>query len=858
MPGALLNCPVRGALNVPERAADGLTFTEEKRRIDCIDLLRRKGYPLSHIKVETTLWRFGSQGRNSFRTDIAVLDQPVDSLPSDLKELSPHIVLVAEIKRDNAKAGATVETQVYPALNFLPKIDVLGIYWDDIERRLFFREQVDGELVVRETALADLPQWGQAFQHRPLLSADLQTTQLRQLFERIENRLHAEVQSKSIRFEIMLQLLLVKLYDEYVHPPASNEQMDIQDFTNSPLGDQAVKSHLEGILDRALLFYQPYLPGAVPNTFGCSGSALRSLSALLAPVRFLNTRRDIVQDFYMYFASEVYKWDLGQYFTPTEVVDFIVGLANPRAGEHVKDPACGSGDFLISAFQYAERQNGADLRDSVWGADSSAEAVRVAILDMVLNGDGKSQIRSEDSLLRVSDYTNRFSVVLCNPPFGTRINETRPDVLRQFDLGHVWKATEEGNWERTNDVSKRQQVGLLFAELCIRQAAPGGRVGIILPNGYLGNRSPGYVSPGYVAFREWLIRHARIVAITAFPRFTFKKSGADVSASAVLLEKRLTPLAHARDAESHPFYAGIVESVGWQVGDKRSKRVFKRDPETGAFLTDENNEQIPDADFDRVAAEVRSQRMVSIFPWLTSTLPPDTQLGWSVDFADVTAREDLSLDPKRWSERYHAARTDVESADHFRLGDVVDVIGEAGAPDDPSGFYDYVELQDASDGLVTPKRLRGWELPDRARHTTKGGDIFVGGVWGSVSKWFVAGGDCSALMVSNGFIRLRPKPEYAEYLVDIVAGLVSETYLIQARALCTGSDGLAELASSDFGEILLPKVSDPAARHALQEIVDTLLIGRATVGSVVMGLKSAGQVHPEPTNTRKGGHVVQV
>ena len=256
---------------------------------------------------------------------------------------------------------------MYPALNFLPKIDVLGIYWDDVERRLFFREQVGGELVVRETALVNLPGWGQTFRQSPLLSTDLETTQLRQLFERIENRLHAEVSSKSLRFEIMLQLLLVKLYDEYVHPPASNDQMDIQDFTNSPLSDQAVKSHLESILDRALRFYQPYLPGTVQHTLGCAGSVLRSLSALLAPVRLLNTRRDVVQDFYMYFASEVYKWDLGQYFTPTEVVDFIVELANPRAGEHVKDPACGSGDFLISAFQHATRQNGADLRGQCLG-----------------------------------------------------------------------------------------------------------------------------------------------------------------------------------------------------------------------------------------------------------------------------------------------------------------------------------------------------------------------------------------------------------------------------------------------------------------------------------------------------------
>ena len=280
--------------------------------------------------------------------------------------------------------------------------------------------------------------------------------------------------------------------------------------------------------------------------------------------------------------------------------------------------------------------------------------------------------------------------------------------------------------------------------------------------------------------------------------------------------KRSTPLAHARDAESHPFYAGIVESVGWQVGDKRAKRVFKRDLETGAFLTDKNNDMVTDADFDRVVAEVRSQRMVSIFPWLSSNPPPDFQDGWSVDFAAVTARGDLSLDPKRWSERYHAARAAVESVDHFRLGDVLSVIDEAGTPDNSSGVYDYVELQDASDGLVTPNRLRGWELPDRARHEARVGDIFAGGIWGSVSKWFIAGGDCSALVVSNGFIRLRPKPEYETYLVDIVAGLVSENYLIQARAICTGSDGLAELSGSDLEEILLPKVTDPVARQALQ------------------------------------------
>ena len=852
MPGALLHCPVRGTLTVPERAADGLTFIEEKRRIDCINLLLSKGYPQSHIRVETTLLRFGSQGRNSFRTDVAVLDAPVSNVPDDLETLLPHIVLMAEIKRDNASAVEARPTQVYPALSFLPSVDALGIYWDDVEQRMFYRELSEGLLAVREAPIVALPQWGQAFQRRRLRSLDLTTTNLRRLFERIEDRLHSEISSKARRFEIMQQLLLVKLYDEYVHPPAGNDEMDIQDFTESPVGDQDLKGILEAVLVRALSFYQPYLPSTVPDGIRCSGAALRSLSALLAPVRILGTRREVVQDFYMYFASAVYKWDLGQYFTPTEVVDFIVEMTNPHTGEHIKDPACGSGDFLISAFQFAERQNGANLKDSVWGADNSAEAVQVAILNMVLNGDGKSQIREEDSLLHVSAYANRFGVVLCNPPFGVRITETRNEVLRQFDVGHEWRPDANGSLQRTDRVLKKQEVGLLFAELCVRQAAPGGRIGIILPNGYLGNRRT-----KYTGFREWLIRHTRVAAIVAFPRFTFKKSGADVSASAVFLEKRPVALSDARDAETHPFYTGIVESVGWSVSDKRAVKLFRRDAETGAYLTDDRNEQIPDSDFGRVLDEVRSQRMLSVFPWLDLGGTLSGSSAWSVDFREVVNRADLSLDPKRWSQRYHDTREAVVGVDHFALGDVLDVIPENSVPSDPARMFDYIELQDAADGIVTPNRIRGWELPTRARHRAEPGDIFVGGIWGSVSKWFIAGGDCSNTVVSNGFKRLRIRPEHADRLVDIISGLVSETYLIQARALCTGSDGLAELSEKDIPEIVLPTIIDTGARTAIQRVADAMLGGRGTVASLVMGLQEDGRIHPAPSDARES-HWVQV
>lgn len=74
---SLLHCPIRGDLRVSQRAADNLTFTEEKHRIDAIRYLLQRKYPMQNFGIETTLFRLGNGGRNAFRTDFAVYDQPL-------------------------------------------------------------------------------------------------------------------------------------------------------------------------------------------------------------------------------------------------------------------------------------------------------------------------------------------------------------------------------------------------------------------------------------------------------------------------------------------------------------------------------------------------------------------------------------------------------------------------------------------------------------------------------------------------------------------------------------------------------------------------------------------------------------
>lgn len=835
MPSVLLHCPIRGTLKVSERAADGLTFTEEKRRIDCLRLLLAKGYPASHIKIETELLRFGSQGRNSFRTDIAVFDKPISQVPSHLYGSELPIRLISEIKRDHKDAAIAKATQVRPALDFLGNTDIMGIYWDDIEQRLFYRTTEGTRLKIHETNVAVLPRWGQPLGIPRLKLKDLRSTDLLGLFERIENQLHSQIHDQNLRFEIVLQLLLTKLHDEKIHQTPEQE-MTIQDFGDSRLSDSEILSIFNKLLASSVDFYRKHLPNEVPKKFKVTGAMLREISTLLSPVRILGSKRDVIQEFYMYFARGVYKWDLAQYFTPTEVVDFVVRLVNPRAGDQVKDPACGSGDFLISSFHHAQQFN-EDLTRDVWGADHSQNAVQVCVLNMVLNGDGKSNIKHEDSLATAEEYFDDFPVMLCNPPFGIKIKERRFEILSKFDLGHEW-TLEDNEWKRKDSVVSSQEVGLLFAELCVRQATAGGRIGIILPNGYLGNRSS-----RYVAFREWILRHTKLVAVIAFPRFTFKKSGADVSASVVILEKRETPLAKSKDSEGHPFYATILESVGWSVSDKKAERIFQREPESGAILTNLENEPLVDADFQRALNDLWGSAVAKSFPWMIKGIDATNyQNGWSIPIQHVLSRSDRSFDPKRWCERVALVRESISSTPHFSLSEVIDVIPQGKFKKENSRVYDYIEIADAMDGIVKPTPLRGWQLPDRAKHEATRGDIFVGSIWGSVGKWFVAGGDCSSVVVSNGFLRLRLKEGKKDYLPDIVAGLNTEAYRIQARAFCTGSDGLAELSELDLQEILLPRLVNVKARETMEQQTQSLLAGRSTVSSVVHGLIEAGSI----------------
>lgn len=182
-------------------------------------------------------------------------------------------------------------------------------------------------------------------------------------------------------------------------------------------------------------------------------------------------------------ASEV-KSGAGQYFTPRPVIEAIVECVAPRIGETVCDPACGTGGFLLSAYdhmkgQSQDRDKIKKLREATFtGVDIVDEVVRLAAMNLYLHGVGNhsSPVRQGDAL--AGDPGKRFDVVLTNPPFGKKSSYT---VVGED--GQV--TTERENYEREDFKFTTSNKQFNFLQHIMTIMEVNGRAGVVLPDNVL-------------------------------------------------------------------------------------------------------------------------------------------------------------------------------------------------------------------------------------------------------------------------------------------------------------------------------------------------------------------------------------
>lgn len=849
-PNPQLHCPIRGALKAKLKAKDGLTFTEEKRRIECINLLLQKGYPKDRIEAETVVLRFGNKGKNSLRADVVVYDRPISQVAAQPEEKRREFIkIVAEIKRDSADAESAKDNQLKPALELASSKDAIGIYWDDVEQAIFVKRDGGSHVEIIEGSIATLPAFGSKFGSKAIVYSDLKPAfDLVTKFAKLDDVLHQAGHSKDDRYQILFKVLLLKIFDEQSQA-TKNGKMILQDFSISDASDADVTKVFEDGLAGALTVYGPLLPKKPTKKIGTTGDTLREVAKILCPFNILGSSPQVIQDFFMYFGRFLYKVDLGQYFTPYEVIDLIVRIINPKFGDVVKDPACGTADFLVGAKRIAFERHGADISPQLYGVDTAELAVNLSVFNMILNGDGRSNITQGDSLKEISANEEKFTVALCNPPFGSRIVEKRKDVLLKYELG----STKAGPGKATP--LKSQETGLLFVETCVRSVQPNGRIGIILPNGYLGNRSPKFLE-----FRRWLLRNARVAAVIGFPRFTFKKSGADVSASVLILEKRPEPLESLDGMADFPIHFNLVEKVGWDLQSKRSGRIFKRDNLDGSIVLDSQNQPILDADFGRILEDLYSSTVVDAFPWIadgvTSAGAGD---GWIVQANEVLTSPGFCLDPKFWCEKHSNVRNAVLAIPHIRIGDVLRPVARK-LKKLPGSSYSYVEIEKIYEnfGAYITDEMFGWQLPDRGKLVAEPADIFIANIWSSAGKWMIAGDEASKgnLVVTTGCTQFEVIEGKEHLLPDLIFGLSSEAFRSQMRARATGSDGLSSIATDDICEIVVPMASTQAARLAVEDRLKEVKGGAMVLAKIVR--EELATHSPAAEIKPRSSHVVQV
>lgn len=197
----------------------------------------------------------------------------------------------------------------------------------------------------------------------------------------------------------------------------------------------------------------------------------------------------------------------GQYFTPRALIQAMVEVVDPKITETVADPACGTGGFLLAAFDHMKGQS-KDVEkqqflknNALFGADNTSLVVTLASMNLYLHdiGINKSPITYKDSLIDTSD--KMYDVILANPPFGTR------------PQGSVEVAANRPEFVKTSD----NQVNFLQHIMSIVKT--GGRVGVVLPDSVL-------TDTGATAqVREKLLKDFNLHTIIRLPTGIFYANG---------------------------------------------------------------------------------------------------------------------------------------------------------------------------------------------------------------------------------------------------------------------------------------------------------------------------------------------
>lgn len=428
-------------------------------------------------------------------------------------------------------------------------------------------------------------------------------------------------------YNILIQLLALKIYDEkknvnslkyYINP----DEQEYKKLTDD--GIQDFIDRIETIRKAAKTSYQKILN---ENHFDSKNEnhvkVVVEIVKQFQNYSFTNSERNNLYQLVFYrFASQFSKADNAQFITPLQIIDFIVDIVNPKHNESIIDPTVGIADFLSVSYVKSEGK----LDDNnFYGLDIDEDMVKLATLNMLLNGDGNATIEVQSDGLgsintkfddkgklvklipksekqdhnyngnwdnRVDGTTlKKFDIVLTNPPFG----EARSWIPTGNDK-EIAECYEL--WNRYNQ--SKIDLGIIFLENAVRVLRENGRMAIVLSNSIAS-------IDAHKEARKWLCENMRIVAIIDLPPNIFADAG--VSPTIIFAYKPNPEELENLQKNNYQVFSKEIKKVGYEVKTKNKVKCFetqyKINPETFEKEINSDGTAMLDEEFTETVIEFK-------------------------------------------------------------------------------------------------------------------------------------------------------------------------------------------------------------------------------------------------------------
>ncbi|EPH5975645.1 N-6 DNA methylase [Campylobacter upsaliensis] len=514
------------------------TNPEEKVRAEVFArLIIEKEYPLSHIAIEVRVTR-GSNKSNT-RADIVVY--------KNAKHQKAFIVI--ELKKSSQKDLREAKEQALSYANFLKADYALATNGKE-KIALYIKEDSNDLINDIPPYGGNAPIWKYLRNSENSDISKITTDELKALLEKIHNYLwNGGKRNPAEAFSEFSKIIFTKIMDEKIAEYDPDYKLENYEFQKNRDEDKfALENRIKGLYQK----YKEKDSNVFDNALILDADEIKFLVENLESISLSETDLDIKGKVFQKFFADFFKGTAGQYFTPLNIVRFMVECFDLRQNDLVLDPSCGSGGFLLQTLQYMQEKSKkldgeynqkrfwhSFAEKNLYGIEINGGISQTAKMNMIIHDDGHTNVITADGLDSFENFIkknnkfqkNTFNFIFTNPPFGSSIPASKPYFedfsFAKSEVHFIDKIIDK---KSPKDLSA-QKSEILFLERYFEFLKEGGIVACVLPDGILTNSSLQNV-------RDYLLERFYLLASFSLPQHTFSNYGAGVKSSILVLKKK--------------------------------------------------------------------------------------------------------------------------------------------------------------------------------------------------------------------------------------------------------------------------------------------------------------------------------